>query len=289
MSDSKRTDILCFADRRFHAGNGVYYDVKLPLRKKYKVFHGEMERHGVIEDVAVKILESDINHTCEKEIKNMEKLIKHENTVLYKTSGTIHGKSGISSYIVMELCDTKTLYEIIKEEQLSDEKLKLILLHITCGLKHMHERGLIHRDVKPQNVLRSLDGRLVKLTDFGLSKVLDPDRSIVSKSTIEIGTDGWGSPEHYMNETEMSKKSDIYSGGLLFYFVLSKGDHVFGNDFSYWKRRIIEGFRIDLSRLQCRNVHQARDLISHMLSRDQHKRPTAEQILTHPYFTSNQD
>ncbi|XP_039270373.2 uncharacterized protein LOC120345055 isoform X1 [Styela clava] len=252
------------------------------LRPGYDVYEGFLEGGSPNkEKVAVKIISVPDTKKLHREINNMQTLISHPNTVLYRNSGQIKGL-GNRSYIVMELCEIGTLYELSGKQGID---WKIALLHLMHGLLHIHDNSIIHRDLKPQNVLRSLDKKYIKVADFGLSKQMNPEKSKISKSASEIGTDGWGSPEHYSPVKTMSLKSDIYSAGLVYYFALSGGKHVFGSEEHRWKSRIIDGSRPDLSGLTCPDEEElAKDLILKMLQSKPEHRPSAYQVLQHPYF-----
>ncbi|XP_039270376.2 uncharacterized protein LOC120345055 isoform X4 [Styela clava] len=159
------------------------------LRPGYDVYEGFLEGGSPNkEKVAVKIISVPDTKKLHREINNMQTLISHPNTVLYRNSGQIKGL-GNRSYIVMELCEIGTLYELSGKQ------------------------------------------------------------------------------------------------GLVYYFALSGGKHVFGSEEHRWKSRIIDGSRPDLSGLTCPDEEElAKDLILKMLQSKPEHRPSAYQVLQHPYF-----
>ncbi len=123
---------------------------------------------------------------------------------------------------------------------------KEVLLQIAEGLQYIHSRNLIHRDVKPENILISGDKpAVIKWTDFGLSKrVANKDGTIWSSKK---GTKGWMAPE--VDKKEMApdvlpekvragEKSDIFCLGCVFFFFLTPTIHPFGNNSNERKNNI---------------------------------------------------
>ncbi|XP_077970974.1 serine/threonine-protein kinase/endoribonuclease IRE1-like [Styela clava] len=265
----------------------VLLDESRPLREGYPVYEGYLGGASLkLEKVAIKIIHGGNEKTLHREINNNIKLVCHPNTVLYRKSGKIDGIGGQSVYIVVELCDTETLWELVSNKSLGMDR-KDVLKQIMQGLCHIHSKKIAHRDLKPQNILLSQDKKIIKIADFGLSKEIIPNKSKFSKSVREIGTDGWGSPEHYKGNT-MSYKSDIYSAGLVFYFILSDGKHVFGDKEYLWKPRIIDNADPDLSRITGLDAEITKDLIKKMISFNAGSRLTGDKVTLHPYFwTSN--
>ena len=121
-------------------------------------------------------------------------------------------------YIVMEYVDGRNLKEIIKEEGILDEYTALeITKQIANALSEAHKKGIIHRDIKPHNILIANEGRSVKVTDFGIAKA-------VSNSTMTnigniIGSVHYFSPEQAKGKY-INKNADLYSLGIVLYEML---------------------------------------------------------------------
>lgn len=121
-------------------------------------------------------------------------------------------------YIVMEFVDGITLKDYIdKVGALSWKEAVHYVRQILIGLSHAHEKGIIHRDVKPQNIMLLKDGH-VKVTDFGIAKM--PKAESLTLPDNAIGTVNYVSPEQASGKT-VDHKSDIYSVGVMLYEMVT--------------------------------------------------------------------
>jgi serine/threonine-protein kinase len=123
-------------------------------------------------------------------------------------------------YLVMEYVEGLTLKEIIqKEGPLSPAETVNLGVQVCAALAHAHEKGIIHRDIKSHNILVTPGGR-VKVTDFGLARVLSVPSATVAKSDTVMGSVHYLSPEQARGE-ETGPKSDLYSLGVVLYETVS--------------------------------------------------------------------
>ena len=122
------------------------------------------------------------------------------------------------NYIVMELAGGITLKEYIKRKgRLSPQETVDISLQIASALSHAHNHHIIHRDIKPQNILISDDG-MIKVTDFGIAKAANANT--VTSTATAIGSVHYISPEQAKGRF-CDEKSDIYSLGITMYEMVT--------------------------------------------------------------------
>jgi eukaryotic-like serine/threonine-protein kinase len=187
-------------------GMAVVYKAKCRLLNRY---------------VAVKILKPEFVNDA-KFLENFRKeshaaaSLSHPNIVnVYDV-----GKEGNINYIVMELVSGQPLSELIKEEAPMDYKRVVELTRqIASGLSVAHKHNIIHRDVKPHNILITEDG-VAKITDFGIAKAMKSTTIVDQTAEAIMGSVHYFSPEQarggYVDE-----KSDIYSLGIVMYEMLT--------------------------------------------------------------------
>lgn len=131
------------------------------------------------------------------------------------------------NYFAMEVVFGSTLADVLREERCISEELAIdYLLQVARGLRAAKEKEIIHRDIKPSNLILSSDG-LVKITDFGLAKVVTSSVDITATGVI-VGTPLYMSPEQGKGEP-LDHRSDIYSLGCSFYHLVS-GQPPFSGD-----------------------------------------------------------
>ncbi|HSL85363.1 MAG TPA: Stk1 family PASTA domain-containing Ser/Thr kinase, partial [Bacteroidales bacterium] len=164
---------------------------------------------------AVKVLKEEF--TSNKEI--LERFKQEANAVAFLSHPNIVniynvGSEGNVHYIVMEYVKGKTLKEIIRDKgKLSDEEILNYSYQIARALESAHTNNIIHRDIKPQNIIVTKDD-LVKVTDFGIAK--HSDSATITNSGKIIGSAHYFSPEQARgNMTD--RRSDIYSLGIVMY------------------------------------------------------------------------
>lgn len=163
------------------------------------------------------------------------------------------------------------------------------LRQLLQGLADLHRVGVVHRDVKPQNVLitrPTSSGRGdVKLADVGLALRLAANRSsytAVTNAGGGVGTTGWRAPE-VLSGGRQTKAVDIFAAGCVVSFVLTGGDHPFGNAIFGRDGNIAIG-KPSLESLEALQLTEATDIVTKMVDPIATKRPSAEEALKHPFF-----
>ena len=130
------------------------------------------------------------------------------------------GETGGSYYLVMELLEGNDVMHIIKSEgRFSIEKVLEIGCAVADALVDAHEHGVIHRDIKPDNIMITTEGK-IKLADLGLAKKLGDEYSSTMVGTT-VGTPNYMSPEQAMSSRDADARSDIYSLGATLYHMLT--------------------------------------------------------------------
>ena len=177
--------------------------------------------HDVIlgRDVAIKILRYDF--TNEEELhRRFQREALSATSLTHPNIVSVYdvGEDRDMHYIVMEYIKGKTLKQYIQEfSPLSPAKSVQIMKQLTSAIAHAHENGIIHRDIKPQNILVDVEGN-VKITDFGIATTLNATSYTQTNSVM--GTVHYLSPEQARGGIA-TKKSDIYSLGIVLYELLT--------------------------------------------------------------------
>ena len=171
-------------------------------------------------NVAVKILKPEYTRDV-KLVESFKKESQAAASLVHPNIVGVYdvGREGNINYIVMELVEGRILSNIIKDEAPMDYKKAIdIARQIAAGLSCAHKNHIIHKDVKPHNVLVTNDG-VAKITDFGIAKVVD-NATIVGNADTVMGSVHYFSPEQarggYVDE-----KSDIYSLGIVLYEMIT--------------------------------------------------------------------
>ena len=170
-------------------------------------------------NVAVKILKSEYNNDVEflerfQREAHAAGRMSHHNIVNLLDVGT----EGEFRYLVLEYISGNTLKDIIKEKGAINSNTAIqITIRILSALQHAHDNGIIHRDIKPQNVLVNTNGH-IKVADFGIARITNT--KTISKKDVVIGSVHYSSPEQARGSV-VEATSDIYSTGIVLYEMLT--------------------------------------------------------------------
>jgi len=183
------------------------------MGRVYEAYDNVLERK-----VAYKVPNLDLTHHPEmvgdflREAKSAAAL-NHPNIVIVYDAG----KQGNEYYIAMELVNGKTLKDILRDKgRLSQQDSLNIAVQLVKALVYAHSNNLIHRDIKPGNIMITNDG-VIKLMDFGLAKII---HDTAQTATKVIGTPYYMSPEQIKGD-KISFQTDIYAFGVVLYEMLA--------------------------------------------------------------------
>jgi eukaryotic-like serine/threonine-protein kinase len=183
-------------------------------------------------DVAVKVLRADLardpqfQHRFRREAQNAAALNHPAIVAVYDTGETV-SENGSLPYIVMEFVDGRTLRDIVKTEGPMDEQRAMETMADVCAaLDFSHRNGIIHRDVKPANVMINNAGS-VKVMDFGIARALADGQGVTQTAAV-VGTAQYLSPEQARGEL-VDARSDVYAAGCVLYELIT-GDPPFTGD-----------------------------------------------------------
>ena len=183
-------------------------------------------------DVAIKVLRADLARDPQfqmrfrREAQNAAAL-NHPAIVAVYDTGEVQSEVGLLPYIVMEYVDGQTLREIVKTQgPLSQQKVLEVMADVCAALDFSHRHQIIHRDVKPANIMINTAGA-VKVMDFGIARALGEGQNVTQTAAV-IGTAQYLSPEQARGEA-VDARSDVYAAGCVIYELLT-GEPPFTGD-----------------------------------------------------------
>ena len=198
------------------------------MGRVFKAVHGRMNR-----TVAVKLLPESLVRSPEsverfhREIQALARL-SHPNVVAVHDAGTADG----THFYVMDLVDGDDLARLVREHgSMPVEQALDCILQAARGLEYAHAQGIVHRDVKPSNLILDHDGT-AKILDLGIARFQpQPSEAAddLTKTGCILGTIDYMAPEQAMNTRRADHRADIYSLGCTLHFLLT-GQPVYGGD-----------------------------------------------------------
>ncbi|KAI1173642.1 hypothetical protein F4777DRAFT_430590 [Nemania sp. FL0916] len=284
------------------------------------VFAGKF--HG--RDVAVKRMLTQFWDIATQETQLLLESDHHQNVIRYyamsKNDSFLYIALELCQASLSDIIDRPHQFPDLARA--GEKDLPRVLLQVANGLSFLHDLRIVHRDLKPQNILVSMDrdGRpRLLVSDFGLCKKLEGGQSSFGATTAHAaGTSGWRAPELLLDDDardaanmpgvnipsihsdsssqlvsadvmpnrRATRAIDIFSLGLVFFYVLTKGLHPFDCGDRYMREVNIRKGLFNLKPLEALGdvAYEAKALIEMMLRSDPRARPTAKDVMAHPFF-----
>ncbi len=212
VKDNISSHALVFPSDRFQLiekiGQGGMGDVYLAQRKN----------KAVIQKVAIKILHKSDNMSEKRFLQEMRILSKlsHQNICQFIDADYLNDGR---PYVVMEYTDGQRITDYCQNNKLSINARIALFIELCQAIQHAHRHLVIHRDIKPDNVLVNEQGKL-KLLDFGIAKVIEDSNYHQTQTEMGAMTPAYASPEQLFGH-KIGITSDVYSLGVLLYELLT--------------------------------------------------------------------
>jgi len=248
-------------------GTGTFGEVKLALNKKTK------------EKVAIKIIDKEkmIAFQNIERIKREFNIIKELDHINIIKTFSITDDSK-KFYIIMEYCEKGELFNyIIKNKRLKENEASFFFYQIINGIEYIHSKNIVHRDMKPENILLTKDN-IIKIIDFGLSNYYNENMLL---STL-CGSPSYSSPELLSGEKYNGFSVDIWSIGVTLYAMIY-GCLPFGDKNNNVLFKKISECNIGYPNYSCVSL-VAKDLLKKILIKEPTKRLNLDQIKKHPFY-----
>ncbi|XVE89986.1 hypothetical protein DITRI_Ditri20bG0040700 [Diplodiscus trichospermus] len=240
-----------------------------------RVFCPITEASFACKSIDKRLLTDPTDREClENEPKIMTLLSPHSNIV------QIHDmlESEDTLQLILELCQPYTLYDQILLPDLTESKAASYMQQLMLGLAHCHRFGIVHRDIKPDNIFFDFRGNL-KIGDFGSAAWLG------ELGTVDglVGTPYYVAPEVVMGRA-YNEKVDVWSAGVVLYVMLAGVPPFYGETAEEIFEAVLRGNLRFPTRIFRSVSAEAKDLLRKMICRDVSKRWSAEQVLRHPWI-----
>jgi serine/threonine protein kinase len=184
-------------------------------------------------------------------------------------------------FVVYEFVEGKTLDQVIKEEPMPFERVVDIASQLASALEYAHRRGILHRDIKPQNIIITAEGR-AKILDFGLAKktkveLVREDGATFETSTVDtaagtiVGTVEYMSPEQIAGET-LDGRTDLFSLGIVLYEMATGANPFRGQNFASIVGKIMSQDAPDFPARSFKFSTELRDIILRCLQKKREER-----------------
>ncbi|XP_054642551.1 serine/threonine-protein kinase Nek5-like isoform X3 [Dunckerocampus dactyliophorus] len=236
---------------------------------------GVADAQCVVKQINLTKMSSREKETAKKEVALLSSM-EHSNIVSFLRSFQENG----SVYIVMEYCDGGDLMMKINTQRgvfFAEQQVLDWFVQICLGLKHIHDRKILHRDIKSQNIFLTEQGKKVKLGDFGIARMLN--------NTMELARTCVGTP-HYLSpeiceSRPYNNKTDIWSLGCVLYELCTLRHPFEGSSLRQLVSKICRG---RYNPVASRYSYDLRLLITQLFKVNPRDRPSVTSILQHPFL-----
>ncbi|XP_043333626.1 serine/threonine-protein kinase Nek5 isoform X2 [Cervus canadensis] len=249
-------------------GEGAFGKVYLAKRKSDS-------EHCVIKEINFEKMPIQEKEASKKEVILLAKM-KHPNIVTFFSSFQENNRL----FIVMEYCDGGDLMKRIRRQRgvlFSEDQILSWFVQISLGLKHIHDRKVLHRDIKTQNIFLSKNGMVAKLGDFGIARVLNNTMELARTC---VGTPYYLSPEICQNKP-YNNKTDIWSLGCVLYELCTLRHPFEANNLQQLVLKICQAHVPPISPRFSRDLQF---LISQLFEVSPRDRPSINSILKRPFL-----
>ncbi|XP_040912645.1 serine/threonine-protein kinase Nek5-like isoform X2 [Toxotes jaculatrix] len=236
---------------------------------------GGGDRQCVVKQIDLRKMSAREREASKKEVTLLSKM-KHPNIVSFTTSFHERG----SLYIVMEYCDGGDLMKKINMQRgvpFTEEQIVGWFVQICLGLKHIHDRKILHRDIKSQNIFLTNRGMKAKLGDFGIARMLNNTMELARTC---VGTPYYLSPE-ICESRPYNNKTDIWSLGCVLYELCTLRHPFEGSSLRQLVSKICRGRYNPVS---SRYSHDLRLLVAHLFKVNPRDRPSVSSVLRCPFL-----
>ncbi|XP_069856225.1 serine/threonine-protein kinase Nek5-like isoform X2 [Dipodomys merriami] len=229
----------------------------------------------VIKEINFAKMPTQEREASTKEVSLLAKM-KHPNIVTFFSSFQEHSRL----FIVMEYCDGGDLMRRIHRQRgvlFSEEQILGWFVQISLGLKHIHDRKILHRDIKAQNIFLSKNGMVAKLGDFGIARVLNNSMELARTC---VGTPYYLSPEICQNKP-YNNKTDIWSLGCVLYELCTLRHPFEGTNLHQLVLKICQA---QFAPIPPRFSHDLQSLVLQLFKVSPRDRPSVNSILKKPFL-----
>eukprot|EP00494_Astrolonche_serrata_P032637 UN32906 len=257
-------------------GRGSYSTVRLIQRKSDK-------KRFACKQLAKGQLELEDFIQISNEVTFLQRA-KHTNIVKFEE----YLSTKRSLFIVMEYCEGGHLFDqIVAKKKFSELEARKVLVQIIHGLKYMHDRKLVHRDIKPLNLMlmsKDWDDLRIKLIDFGFLGELKKNKDETLKTVM--GSPNYLAPEIVQNKP-YTEKVDIWALGVVMFQLLTGGEPPFISSKGSVKEvmKKIVNQKLEIPKHIKKDISEkAVDALNLLLQKDPAKRPSCDEVLKHIWF-----